>query len=109
MVEEEIDEDANDSVRLWEDGWKQRYYKIKFNVEEEDVEFRRKIVITIKLKLKKKTTFYLYFVCIKFESIRRITTQLDFNGCSSTTIKACLRGTGTFPIIMRLLHPTFST
>ena len=44
VVEEEIDEDANDPVRLWEDGWKQRYYKIKFNVEEEDVEFRRKIV-----------------------------------------------------------------
>lgn len=44
LEEEEEDEDANDHVRLWEDGWKQRYYKIKFNVEEEDFEFRRKIV-----------------------------------------------------------------
>jgi 5'-3' exonuclease len=26
--------------RLWEDGWKQRYYKVKFDVSEDDVNFR---------------------------------------------------------------------
>lgn len=41
--EEEIDPDANDQVRLWEDGWKHRYYKVKFNVEENDVDFRQKV------------------------------------------------------------------
>lgn len=39
----EEDPDANDPVRLWEDGWKARYYKVKFNVLEEDVDFRRKL------------------------------------------------------------------
>lgn len=43
MVEEEIDEDANDPVRLWEDGWKQRYYKIKFDVDEDDLDFKTKV------------------------------------------------------------------
>jgi len=41
--EEEEDEDANDPVRLWEDGWKDRYYKVKFDVAEDDVEFRQKV------------------------------------------------------------------
>lgn len=44
VVVEEIDEDANDQVRLWEDGWKERYYKVKFDVENEDIDFRRKVV-----------------------------------------------------------------
>ncbi|CAF0857952.1 unnamed protein product [Brachionus calyciflorus] len=42
-AEEEEDEDANDQVRLWEDGWKHRYYKVKFDVEESDVDFRQKV------------------------------------------------------------------
>jgi 5'-3' exoribonuclease 2 len=42
LVEEE-DEEANDPVRLWEDGWKERYYKVKFDVSEQDHEFRRKV------------------------------------------------------------------
>lgn len=39
----EEDEDANDPVRLWEDGWKDRYYKVKFDVSEDDYEFRQKV------------------------------------------------------------------
>jgi len=42
-AEEEEDEDANDPVRLWEDGWKDRYYKVKFDVSESDYEFRQKV------------------------------------------------------------------
>ncbi|KAJ3299171.1 5'-3' exoribonuclease 2 [Borealophlyctis nickersoniae] len=40
------DEEAEpeDNVRLWEDGWKQRYYNNKFHVEETDVAFKRRIV-----------------------------------------------------------------
>jgi 5'-3' exoribonuclease 2 len=40
-VDEEQDNDANDTVRLWEDGWRERYYKNKFNVSKDDLqEFR---------------------------------------------------------------------
>ena len=42
-TEEEEDPDANDPVRLWEDGWRERYYKIKFDVDENDIDFRIKL------------------------------------------------------------------
>jgi len=32
-----------DNIRLWEDGWKDRYYKQKFGVSEVDITFRRKV------------------------------------------------------------------
>ncbi|BFZ12305.1 hypothetical protein BsWGS_15345 [Bradybaena similaris] len=34
------EEEAPDDVRLWEDGWKDRYYKSKFDVDVDDIEFR---------------------------------------------------------------------
>lgn len=34
------DEDAHDEVRLWEDGFKERYYESKFEVARENMEFR---------------------------------------------------------------------
>ncbi|KAI6225891.1 putative 5-3 exonuclease domain containing protein [Aphelenchoides besseyi] len=37
------DSEPEDSIRLWEDGWKDRYYRQKFGVGETDVEFRRKV------------------------------------------------------------------
>ncbi|XP_056337408.1 5'-3' exoribonuclease 2 isoform X2 [Danio aesculapii] len=36
--------EPEDNVRLWEDGWKQRYYKNKFDVDATDDEFRKKVV-----------------------------------------------------------------
>ncbi|XP_077443546.1 5'-3' exoribonuclease 2 isoform X2 [Stigmatopora argus] len=36
--------EPEDNVRLWEDGWKQRYYKTKFDVEASDDGFRQKVV-----------------------------------------------------------------
>ncbi|KAL4649010.1 5'-3' exoribonuclease 2 [Arapaima gigas] len=36
--------EPEDNVRLWEDGWKQRYYKTKFDVDINDDTFRRKVV-----------------------------------------------------------------
>ncbi|KAM7368327.1 hypothetical protein PAMP_014555 [Pampus punctatissimus] len=36
--------EPEDNVRLWEDGWKQRYYKTKFDVDVTDENFRRKVV-----------------------------------------------------------------
>uniref|UniRef100_A0A8D3DDQ5 5'-3' exoribonuclease n=1 Tax=Scophthalmus maximus TaxID=52904 RepID=A0A8D3DDQ5_SCOMX len=36
--------EPEDVVRLWEDGWKQRYYKTKFDVDVSDEDFRRKVV-----------------------------------------------------------------
>lgn len=41
-IVEKVEED-NDPVRLWEEGWRQRYYKVKFNVEEDDLDFRYKV------------------------------------------------------------------
>ncbi|KAI7799488.1 5'-3' exoribonuclease 2 isoform X1 [Triplophysa rosa] len=45
---EDSDEEPEpeDNVRLWEDGWKQRYYKTKFDVDETDDEFRKKVVMS---------------------------------------------------------------
>ena len=30
--------------RLWEDGWKDRYYKNKFDVDSDDIAFRHTVV-----------------------------------------------------------------
>ncbi|CAF3827113.1 unnamed protein product, partial [Rotaria sordida] len=35
---EEEENDPNDTVRLWEEGWRERYYKNKFNVSKADLE-----------------------------------------------------------------------
>ncbi|KAJ3020776.1 5'-3' exoribonuclease 2 [Thoreauomyces humboldtii] len=40
----EEEEEPFDDVRLWESGWKQRYYENKFRVEVTDVAFRRSVV-----------------------------------------------------------------
>lgn len=42
---EESDEDdfSHDEVRLWEDGFKDRYYESKFGVSPTDVAFRSKV------------------------------------------------------------------
>ncbi|KAM4772542.1 5'-3' exoribonuclease 2 [Rhinophrynus dorsalis] len=36
--------EPEDNIRLWEEGWKQRYYKNKFDVDATDEKFRRKVV-----------------------------------------------------------------
>nr|XP_056718503.1 5'-3' exoribonuclease 2 [Euleptes europaea] len=36
--------EPEDNIRLWEAGWKQRYYKNKFDVEVSDNKFRRRVV-----------------------------------------------------------------
>ncbi|KAM8832074.1 5'-3' exoribonuclease 2 isoform 2-T2 [Spinachia spinachia] len=36
--------EPEDNVRLWEGGWKQRYFKNKFDVDVSDEDFRRKVV-----------------------------------------------------------------
>lgn len=38
--EEEDDHQAHDEVRLWEDGFKDRYYESKFDVAADKLEFR---------------------------------------------------------------------
>ncbi|KAI6190792.1 5'-3' exoribonuclease [Aphelenchoides bicaudatus] len=35
--------ESEDTIRFWEDGWKDRYYRQKFNVSESDVNFRRNV------------------------------------------------------------------
>ncbi|KAL2081850.1 hypothetical protein ACEWY4_021668 [Coilia grayii] len=36
--------EPEDNVRLWEEGWKQRYYKNKFDVDVTDEDFRKTVV-----------------------------------------------------------------
>uniref|UniRef100_A0A7N5ZYZ0 5'-3' exoribonuclease n=1 Tax=Anabas testudineus TaxID=64144 RepID=A0A7N5ZYZ0_ANATE len=36
--------EPEDNVRLWEEGWKQRYYKTKFDVDVTDEDFRQRVV-----------------------------------------------------------------
>lgn len=42
--DEDSEPEPEDNVRLWEEGWKQRYYKTKFDVDVTDEEFRKKVV-----------------------------------------------------------------
>ncbi|KAL3873789.1 hypothetical protein ACJMK2_036874, partial [Sinanodonta woodiana] len=41
--EEVEEEEPQDDVKLWEDGWKDRYYKSKFDVDSDDIEFRHTV------------------------------------------------------------------
>ena len=41
---EDSDSEPEDNVRLWEDGWKERYYLNKFGVPCDDDEFVAKVV-----------------------------------------------------------------
>jgi 5'-3' exoribonuclease 2 len=47
-IPEKINEDKNDEikddVRLWESGWKERYYQNKFHISLDDLEFRKKVI-----------------------------------------------------------------
>ncbi|XP_068140814.1 5'-3' exoribonuclease 2 homolog [Drosophila tropicalis] len=42
---EEEDEDCNDEVRLWEDGFKNRYYESKFDVGPDNLQFRYAVAL----------------------------------------------------------------
>lgn len=44
-VEDEIDESAFDEVRLWEDGFKDRYYESKFDVTHDNLNFRYSVAL----------------------------------------------------------------
>ena len=44
---EKEDEGPPDEVRLWEDGFKSRYYESKFDVKSDDIEFRHRYVAMI--------------------------------------------------------------
>lgn len=42
-AEDDSEEEQEDGIRLWEAGWKDRYYQAKFEVSESDREFRKKV------------------------------------------------------------------
>jgi 5'-3' exonuclease len=61
-VEDEEDEDGNakpskelkveesstkDDVRLWESGWRERYYRNKFDIDPDDMEFRKRYDLVV--------------------------------------------------------------
>lgn len=43
--EEEEDDQAHDEVRLWEDGFKDRYYESKFDVMPDNIQFRYSVAL----------------------------------------------------------------
>uniref|UniRef100_A0A915APM3 5'-3' exoribonuclease n=3 Tax=Parascaris TaxID=6254 RepID=A0A915APM3_PARUN len=43
MEDSDSEEEVFDEVRLWETGWKERYYRSKFEVDGNDVTFRHKV------------------------------------------------------------------
>ncbi|XP_048259191.1 5'-3' exoribonuclease 2-like [Haliotis rufescens] len=43
VEDDEEEEEPNDDVKLWEDGWKDRYYKSKFDTDANDIDFRHKV------------------------------------------------------------------
>ncbi|CAH2044821.1 unnamed protein product, partial [Iphiclides podalirius] len=43
--DDEDDEDKHDEVRLWEDGFKERYYESKFEVAKDNLEFRYRVAL----------------------------------------------------------------
>lgn len=45
IEEEEEDDQAHDEVRLWEDGFKDRYYESKFDVPADNLEFRYNVAL----------------------------------------------------------------
>uniref|UniRef100_A0A336MUE1 5'-3' exoribonuclease n=1 Tax=Culicoides sonorensis TaxID=179676 RepID=A0A336MUE1_CULSO len=44
-MEEEEDDQAHDEVRLWESGFKERYYESKFDVSPENIQFRQTVAL----------------------------------------------------------------
>ncbi|XP_044011716.1 5'-3' exoribonuclease 2 homolog [Aphidius gifuensis] len=45
VEEEEEDDQAHDEVRLWEDGFKDRYYESKFDVSADNLQFRNNVAL----------------------------------------------------------------
>jgi 5'-3' exoribonuclease 2 len=43
VIEQEEEEEVQDEVKLWEDGWKDRYYQSKFGVGSNDHAFRNRV------------------------------------------------------------------
>jgi len=48
---EEAEKEPDDNVRLWEDGWKDRYYTNKFDIDSSDVAFRQNVVRKLLISL----------------------------------------------------------
>ncbi|KAL4713082.1 hypothetical protein ACJJTC_001136 [Scirpophaga incertulas] len=44
-LESDDDDDKHDEVRLWEDGFKERYYESKFEVSADNLEFRYRVAL----------------------------------------------------------------
>ena len=45
MAQKEEDDQAHDEVRLWEDGFKDRYYESKFDVMPDNMQFRYSVAL----------------------------------------------------------------
>ena len=45
MTQKEEDDQAHDEVRLWEDGFKDRYYESKFDVMPDNMQFRYSVAL----------------------------------------------------------------
>lgn len=59
IEKEEEDDQAHDEVRLWEDGFKDRYYESKFDVSADNLEFRYNFnhIMCTKIEVEKQNNF----------------------------------------------------
>lgn len=83
------DDQAHDEVRLWEDGFKDRYYESKFDASSNDLDFRYFKHYFI------ESVFLIIFVEITWHYIM---SEVYVGSCV-TTIKAVLPGNGIFRTI----------
>ena len=56
--------EPEDEVRLWEDGWKDRYYSNKFGVPSKDEEFVRSVVRVLNPFYQFETLASLALICM---------------------------------------------
>ena len=53
-------------IRLWEGGWKTRYYTSKFGVDDDDVEFRKTVVCLCDKSMKQNLEIFENNCVVKF-------------------------------------------
>lgn len=109
QVDADSDEETpvNDEVRLWESGFKDRYYESKFDVSSDNIGFRQKVALEYVRGLCWVLCYYYQVgVCPSF---RPNTIPGSVNELRCSIFRGVRPGNGIIPIITRRLPPISST